>query len=459
MRLVQVALFALACQFGLTARAQQIVYVNTATGDDAWDGLCEVWDGGSCGPKQSIKGGVAVAQSGDTVIIADGIYLDWDNMNTMFDGKAITVRSANGHDNCIVNCGGHARGFSFIDGETETSVLDGLTIINGYTNYGGGIYCDGTSPTIKNCVLTANTGHHEGGGVYLVDSAATLDHCIIIDNRTQAEGYGGGGLYCFNSSPVLTHCTIRENWALCGGGVYLHESSPYFENCEIVQNIAEWYGGGVFGHGPGGGSFVNTTVGGNEAAAYGGGLYGIDDFDPTFDGCILSDNVSELGPQIALEWFSQPVISYCDVQGGQPDVFIAAGSFIHWEDGNINGQALFADTAGGDFHLAAGSPCIGAGRATTTGTGEYDIDDEPRVMGGRIDLGCDEFTDRQFIFGDVNCDGVRNSFDIDPFVMALTSPSTYAIAYPDCNALNADCNANGTVDAFDIDPFVALLSN
>jgi hypothetical protein len=86
------------------------------------------------------------------------------------------------------------------------------------------------------------------------------------------------------------------------------------------------------------------------------------------------------------------------------------------------------------------------------------MDGEPRVMGGRLDMGADEFTARPFVFGDLNCDGVRDAFDIDPFVLALVDPAGYYAAYPNCNVLNGDCSSDGVVNAFDIDPFVALLS-
>jgi hypothetical protein len=59
--------------------------------------------------------------------------------------------------------------------------------------------------------------------------------------------------------------------------------------------------------------------------------------------------------------------------------------------------------------------------------------------------------------GDLNCDGILNAFDIDPFVLALTDQAAYAAAWPDCDYLLADCNGDGYVNAFDIDPFVALL--
>jgi hypothetical protein len=60
--------------------------------------------------------------------------------------------------------------------------------------------------------------------------------------------------------------------------------------------------------------------------------------------------------------------------------------------------------------------------------------------------------------GDLNCDGGIDAFDIDPFVLALTDPAAYALAFPDCDVALADCNGDGTVDAFDIDPFVKLLA-
>ncbi|MBL8879549.1 MAG: hypothetical protein JNG88_10565 [Phycisphaerales bacterium] len=60
--------------------------------------------------------------------------------------------------------------------------------------------------------------------------------------------------------------------------------------------------------------------------------------------------------------------------------------------------------------------------------------------------------------GDLNCDGVVNNFDIDPFVLALTDTEGYAAAFPDCDIRHADVNFNGLINNFDIDAFVELLS-
>ena len=69
-----------------------------------------------------------------------------------------------------------------------------------------------------------------------------------------------------------------------------------------------------------------------------------------------------------------------------------------------------------------------------------------------------------WLTGDMNCDGVVNLFDIDPFVLAVTNANevppfaSYYAAYPNCNAMNGDIDGSGDVNLFDIDPFVGLVT-
>ncbi|MBN2448419.1 MAG: pre-peptidase C-terminal domain-containing protein [Phycisphaerae bacterium] len=63
-----------------------------------------------------------------------------------------------------------------------------------------------------------------------------------------------------------------------------------------------------------------------------------------------------------------------------------------------------------------------------------------------------------FGLGDLNCDGATDVFDIDPFVLALTDPAAYALAYPDCDINLADCNEDTSVDVFDIGAFVDIIT-
>ena len=46
-----------------------MIYVNGTTGDDAWDGLCETWDGGTCGPKETIQAGIDAAAHQDHAVL------------------------------------------------------------------------------------------------------------------------------------------------------------------------------------------------------------------------------------------------------------------------------------------------------------------------------------------------------------------------------------------------------
>ncbi len=118
----------------------------------------------------TIQAAIDAAISGDTIIIDPNTYTGPGNRDLDFGGKAITVRSINPNDPCVVaatiiDCNGSAaephRGFFFNSGEGSDSILDGLAIINGYgpavsfpeNSGGGGIFCYASSPTIRNCVI------------------------------------------------------------------------------------------------------------------------------------------------------------------------------------------------------------------------------------------------------------------------------------------------------------------
>ena len=60
--------------------------------------------------------------------------------------------------------------------------------------------------------------------------------------------------------------------------------------------------------------------------------------------------------------------------------------------------------------------------------------------------------------GDMNCDFAFDFRDINPFVLALSSPAAYVTTYPDCDIMNGDINGDGVVDFGDINPFIALLT-
>ena len=192
---------------------------------------------GGTGDAPTIQAGIDSANTGDLVLLADGTYTGIGNKDIKYKGKAITVESLSMDPSaCIIDCeadtimANRYQGFIFNNGESATSVLRGVTIVNGYarTNdghvehqYGGGIYCRESSPTINNCILRNNHAQ-DGGAVYCgSNSNPTFTECIFRDNictpisETNAEG---GGLFCSASSPILFDCRFENNYAKASGG-------------------------------------------------------------------------------------------------------------------------------------------------------------------------------------------------------------------------------------------------
>ncbi|MHC4113383.1 MAG: right-handed parallel beta-helix repeat-containing protein, partial [Planctomycetota bacterium] len=323
-------------------------------------------DANGTGDYPTIQAAIDDSNDGDVVELQQGTYTGVGNRSIDFLGKAITVRSINPEDPCVVastviDCQGAGCGFYFDNGEDANSILAGLTITNGYLSKGGGIYCyDYSSPKISHCRIVGNSASFRGGGICSDMSNMIIENCTIIGNSVNNPNYigAGGGIYCGGGGrgyPMIINCLITNNSAAgsavvdkdVGGGIYLTAEHATIRNCTIVRNSAEYCGG----------------IGINQYRT------------ATISNCILWDNSDSYIS-------GNPIVSYSDVQGG----FLGTG--------NINADPLFVNPATGDYHLSEASPCRDSGDPFYIRTsGETDIDGEPRVMGICVDMGADEFTD------------------------------------------------------------------
>ena len=193
----------------------------------------------------TIQAGINAAQEGDTVLVADGTYKGIGNKDLDFRGKSIIVASQNGPQNCIIDCEGNGRGFYFHHGESTYSVVSGFTITNGNAPYpgGGGILCEDSSPSIRDCIIVENSSLL-GGGISCFGSSSSpkITDCTIQNNHSSASG---GGIFCHFSSPSITRCTLTGNTAEYGGGIRFDSSTAAMTNCVIAQNAATVTGGGI----------------------------------------------------------------------------------------------------------------------------------------------------------------------------------------------------------------------
>jgi hypothetical protein len=164
----------------------------------------------------TIQEAIDAAKTGDTVLLRNSVYTGTGNKDLDFGGKVITVASAEGPWNCVIDCEGTGRGFHFHNGETGDSVLRGIQVINGSAADGGAILCEGASPRIEHCMLSASAATGNGGAVAcLAGASPTLVNMMITGNT--AAGLGGA-LFCQASSPGLTNATLSDNTAASGGG-------------------------------------------------------------------------------------------------------------------------------------------------------------------------------------------------------------------------------------------------
>jgi len=319
--------------------AAKTYYVDALEGCDGHDGLS--WRGA----KRTIQAAIdETTNPGDRVIIAEGLYTGTGNYNLDPDGRAIVIQSTAPNDPnivaaTIIDPDQQGCGFDLRNGEPAGCRISGLTITNGAGwRDGGGFSLSSASPTISNCFISRNISYH--------------------DSRLM----GGTGINCYlSSNPIIKNCVISGNTAsYCGGAIgCLIYCSPIITNCTITGNRAYLGGGGI------------------------SSIYS----NPTITNCILWENSSPDGNEIYSE-NSQIDITYSDIQGGwagQGNInldpcFIVPG---YWDG------LLWVD---GDYHLPPSSPCINAGDPYHIAEpNETDLDGQPRIFLGRVDIGADEF--------------------------------------------------------------------
>jgi len=380
----------------------------------------------------TIQSAVDAANDYDVVVVADGTYTGPGNRDIDFCGKAITVKSENGPQNCIIDCnGGYAephRGLIFRNGEESSSILDGFTIVNGYAYCGGAICCYDSSPTIENCLITANTAYGgpgrqsrfrgHGGGIYCENSSPTIENCLITANKVHGSYKCGGGIYVNgDSKPIIKECTIARNSAGEGGGVCgIRTSTVIITNCAIIGNIATRQAGAASLEGYA--QIRNCLIIGNSAQRTAALLC-----DGVIYNSVVTDNFATISPAIEpvrsglqivnsivrRNWpestyvdYSHVFITHTDIEGPYPGIgnidadpcFVSPGCWADVNDPNIiaypnDPNAVWVD---GDYHLLPNSPCINAGDPNYIPAPDItDLDGRPRIIGPAVDMGAYEF--------------------------------------------------------------------
>jgi len=317
--------------------------------------------------------------------------------------------------NCIVSGNGASTGIQATDSILRVS----RSTIN--DNFRTGILATGKC-SVSSCDVSGNSD----GGIRV--EVGEWWGSLRITNSRVSNNFrecchavpGGAGICCGpGATALISGCRICGNSAMGGyarGGGILANAT--IVNSIVAGNAANGpyaKGGGVYILNGEGGSILNCTIMGNRAAT-GGGIYcKLDSTDVTINNCIVRSNRAWNAPEVCCTGSDGDVlVDYTDFNDRPENVSIDPELRLDWGPGNIDADPCFLEAGSwdanstpddanddfwveGDYHLLPHSVCINSGDPNyVVGLGETDIDGQPRVFDGRIDMGADEFVPRVY---------------------------------------------------------------
>ena len=303
--------------------------------------------------------------------------------------------------------------------EGDNAVLDGFTVEGGNADdglgswnsedFGGGIYVDATSTTLRNLALRYNQANQRGGGMYLYNTSSgdiIATNCVAYDNQSNAAG--GGGMFLLNTSSgdiIATNCTAYGNEvAVNGGGMHLRNEGTgdiIATNCTAYDNEAVDHGGGMNLRNEGTGDITatNCVAYGNEVSGHGGGMNfaHASTGEITATNCTIYDNQANNGGGMNFYNASSGDITVANCISYINNSADNAGADVYNESSSTNtllshcllGTAVAGNaTAGTDYTLTA--PVSGNPRFASTIAGEADFlrlqENSPAVDAGNNSL-------------------------------------------------------------------------
>jgi parallel beta-helix repeat protein len=328
-----------------------------------------------------IQQAIYQAVDGDTVLVKPGTYVE----NIDFSKKTITVKSTDGAESTIID-GGNSPDPDFGSvvrirkGEGPDAVLEGFTLTNGtgtyhtfepgYHNFvGGGIYCIGSHPTIRNNIIKENMvseNYEKGGGIFI----GSWSSPAIIDNLI--EGNYGGGIHSYDSTPFISGNIITGNQP--GYGIYCdHSSAIIMDNSIIAHSDRGIYckgssdtiarntiirneGGGIYCSGKSV-EIRNNIIEENTTLGEGGGIYCF--YSPKIMDNIINANSASKGGGIYCRKGASPFIRNNDINANNA---ISEGGGISCEESfpDIIDNTISENTAerGAGIYMNLASPRI-----------------------------------------------------------------------------------------------------
>jgi len=267
-------------------------------------------------------------------------------------------------------------------------------------NRGGGIFCN-SNCVVKNCNIYENTADEYGGGINC-KSNCLIENCSIFNNTTLYTGAGincnynnivknstissntleygnGSGIMCLNNNllenNIICYNTTLNHESAKGGGLYFG-SNNYVKSCLIYRNISKSYGGALF-CGAADNKIYNSTICDNSTMKNrDGGLY----FGNLSNNNIIQNNIlwNNMGNEINNQGNSLLNRNNC------------IKDWATLTDGIITNDPNFRKVGIGNYRLKKLSHCRNSGANISWMSSSIDLDGNPRVADGFVDIGAYE---------------------------------------------------------------------
>ena len=379
----------------------------------------------------------------------------------------------------IANCYVHDNQFGgiFVGYSGNHVLADNTVSDNWASDFGGGIYFEssGYNMLLGN-TISGNQAVSDGGGLcFRFGGSNTLIGNVVSGNSVLS--WYGGGIKLYSNGNIVSENVISGNYAPNrGGGIYCNGEDNTLNGNIISGNSSNW-GGGLCVTGGWGLIVVANNQFLANSAGTGGGVWLACGPSCTFDNNTVEGNTASWeagGLYVAWSAGNAPfvgnVIRFNYTTGGQAGgIFVASSEWLSFNGG---AEAYSTICCNDGYEVYNDNPFYG-------GDGRYDIDarnvywgtDDTAVIQAEI---YDFFDDSSramvlwypFIlppecYGDLNCDGMIDFGDINPFVLYLSNNAAWQGAFPGCNLLNGDINCDGTYGQWsfsDINPFVTLMT-